>query len=950
MDARLRGVREEEEHSAARSVRVLVVGDAADVERDLADQVAPPRSVESSGEGGLEAAIVAAGEGFVLVATAAARFAPAALATAVAALQARPSAAAALLARDFADATPPPSEGTGEGIAARPEDQAGETGSASPADQAMARGDVASLLLAAASGAGPLPEQFLFRRAALVDAFGPRGGRGFATAAFALLARHEVAFVPEALVRTGLGGGRLSMGKDFLGSELVEDFCFRLGGGAWASQAARLEARARIQAALRTAPGDLRVPAVSDTTATLRGALSRAAVGSVRGGDFAAAPVPGATELRESRAARRAAQEQYDTIARAVAQARRACVALACEPGAATAAPAEARPAASAEFVPEAAFVVVGASARAFRRALRRLPQNAQAILLVEERGAGASAHLAASGAYDILLVSELASREGWDRAIGRTRAERVVFLDGSRSWDWPVPDPASHAETAVDGPLESIFGRVLLRDDLLRSGGLSACGNARMVTALPPPDVDLSREASPEAVRVALMVSRLDSGGLESVVRDLAIGLSAHGCLPLVICEKGGGRTAEILRAAGVPVFCLGENDPVGELALLLDQLAVDVLATHDAWSGVALAVVRDIPVVAVLHNEYGWLGAGANDPMAVLGPLISGYIAVSESVRTFHAARFAVAPERIAVVRNAPARRVAAEACPGRAQARVELRLDQNEKILISVGRIEPVKSQILLVEAFARRLQAGLPGRLLLVGGVADPLYAERLRARIAALDLDAAVQLLGVRDDIPRLLAASDLFVLPSLFEGLSLAAAEALQAGLPAVLSPTGDADFLLGLEAGGAPAGVRIERPAADPHRPDLGELLGRAAEPDEEQIEALDEALARALAALPALTRGAVERAEALAGLLDPARPVREHAALLLAAAAVHAPSHLPVAQAAAQAARESAWFTWQQRRAQLRRHEADRIDTFRLSRRFKKRVDDLWLRLRPA
>lgn len=129
--------------------------------------------------------------------------------------------------------------------------------------------------------------------------------------------------------------------------------------------------------------------------------------------------MPGATELRESRAARRAAQEQYDTIARAVAQARRACVALACEPGAATAAPA--RPAASAEFVPEAAFVVVGASARAFRRALRRLPQNAQAILLVEERGAGATAHLAASGAYDILLVSELASREGWDRAIDQT-------------------------------------------------------------------------------------------------------------------------------------------------------------------------------------------------------------------------------------------------------------------------------------------------------------------------------------------------------------------------------------------------------------------------------------------------------------------------------------------------------------------------------------------------
>jgi glycosyltransferase involved in cell wall biosynthesis len=57
---------------------------------------------------------------------------------------------------------------------------------------------------------------------------------------------------------------------------------------------------------------------------------------------------------------------------------------------------------------------------------------------------------------------------------------------------------------------------------------------------------------------------------------------------------------------------------------------------------------------------------------------------------------------------------------------------------------------------------------------------------LQTQVESLDLDGNVHLLGSRDDIPTLLAGSDLFVLPSLWEGLPMALLEAMAAGLPIV--------------------------------------------------------------------------------------------------------------------------------------------------------------------
>ena len=99
--------------------------------------------------------------------------------------------------------------------------------------------------------------------------------------------------------------------------------------------------------------------------------------------------------------------------------------------------------------------------------------------------------------------------------------------------------------------------------------------------------------------------------------------------------------------------------------------------------------------------------------------------------------------------------------------------------------VGRLQYQKNQTFLLDAFARLRQREPLARLVLAGDGPD---LANLEARAVSLGVASDVLFLGVRDDVPRLMQAFDLFVMPSHFEGLGMAALEAQAAGLPCILS------------------------------------------------------------------------------------------------------------------------------------------------------------------
>ena len=99
----------------------------------------------------------------------------------------------------------------------------------------------------------------------------------------------------------------------------------------------------------------------------------------------------------------------------------------------------------------------------------------------------------------------------------------------------------------------------------------------------------------------------------------------------------------------------------------------------------------------------------------------------------------------------------------------------------VLGNVGRLCRQKNQRFLLEVFARLVQQRPDSRLLLVGDGAD---RETLERRANQLGLEAKVIFYGKSEKVEQLLWAMDVFALPSLFEGLSVAAVEAQAAGLP----------------------------------------------------------------------------------------------------------------------------------------------------------------------
>ena len=142
----------------------------------------------------------------------------------------------------------------------------------------------------------------------------------------------------------------------------------------------------------------------------------------------------------------------------------------------------------------------------------------------------------------------------------------------------------------------------------------------------------------------------------------------------------------------------------------------------------------------------------------------------------RIHHLAHGVPIPPAPDAARKAAARTALITASPG-------LRLPDKAPLAVYVGRLDETKGLGYLVAAWQRVTAAVTDARLWLVG---EGPYHKALEERIIDLDLLGQVFLAGVFDSVDEVLAAADLFVLPSREEGPSLALVEAMAAGLPIV--------------------------------------------------------------------------------------------------------------------------------------------------------------------
>lgn len=120
-------------------------------------------------------------------------------------------------------------------------------------------------------------------------------------------------------------------------------------------------------------------------------------------------------------------------------------------------------------------------------------------------------------------------------------------------------------------------------------------------------------------------------------------------------------------------------------------------------------------------------------------------------------------------------------------RKEMRESLQLSQNQITICHVGRFSEQKNHLFLIDIFHKLTLKKTNAVLLLIG---DGPMRQKNSEKISTLGLESNVHFLGLRNDVDAIMQASDVFCLPSLYEGLPVAAVEAQSAGLPCLLSDT----------------------------------------------------------------------------------------------------------------------------------------------------------------
>lgn len=120
-------------------------------------------------------------------------------------------------------------------------------------------------------------------------------------------------------------------------------------------------------------------------------------------------------------------------------------------------------------------------------------------------------------------------------------------------------------------------------------------------------------------------------------------------------------------------------------------------------------------------------------------------------------------------------------------RALFRKENHLSEEEYVIGHVGRFELMKNHRFLIDVFSKMLSQGFSGKLVLAG---DGSLRSEVERQVHSLGIDQSVVFLGVIDNMDSFYSGIDIFVMPSLFEGLPFSAIEAQCAGLPCVLANT----------------------------------------------------------------------------------------------------------------------------------------------------------------
>ncbi len=311
--------------------------------------------------------------------------------------------------------------------------------------------------------------------------------------------------------------------------------------------------------------------------------------------------------------------------------------------------------------------------------------------------------------------------------------------------------------------------------------------------------------------IHVTLVIVRMDTGGTERCLANIANGLSRDRFRVSLLCLDRAGAACDWIEKEDVQVVELhlqrgNRLRAVGLISSALAALETNVVHSHN-WGTLleTYFAARRIRELVQVHGERGsLLGTDRCGPVkSRMRFLAMRWACRRINALTTNSRRVAsgmckitgVAEERIHVIPNGLDAPFTQEQLSSfRSSARSELGINGDECLIGSVGRLAPVKNFELLIGALAQVHGTGVRPHLVLVG---DGTQRESLVQLTRKLNLTEHVHFVGEQANVWRFLASMDVYVNSSRSEGMSQSILEAMAAGLPCIATDVGDAAHML---------------------------------------------------------------------------------------------------------------------------------------------------------
>lgn len=300
------------------------------------------------------------------------------------------------------------------------------------------------------------------------------------------------------------------------------------------------------------------------------------------------------------------------------------------------------------------------------------------------------------------------------------------------------------------------------------------------------------------DKIKILYLVLEMELGGLQRIVNLVIDRIDRNKFTPYLCCLDRGGMFYEQLKSDSVKTYILQRRPGPFDIRMairlykILRENKIDVIHSQSGCMGYAAIAGRLARVKGIIHTDHGRFVPDKRSAILeerISSILINRVIGVSEELTDYLASEVKIKREKLIIIINGVD---VHRFIPLKSEQCKELRngigVDEEDKILGTVCRLEPVKNLEFLIDCMPFICEV-VPGCKLLIVG--DGPIKEHLIKYSESLGIDSKINFMGEQSDIEDILPVFDIYVCTSLSEGTSMTILEAMACGLPIVASAVG---------------------------------------------------------------------------------------------------------------------------------------------------------------